>query len=181
MGHWLPAPGVLALGMAALGSQSQLVERDDWDGNGGEGTVPSPPAEGAAFLLQGGADSPQCPHALAGNFPLMSVRWCWRAIINRDNTFPGQCVCPRLHCWKQAARLRPNLFHPSRHLVFSAAKTKQRWEEVALLRPQRTGLPQHCCNFTEYGQCSLLSRLMTCLPGYGRPSLNAPHVHRLQE
>lgn len=134
MGHWLPAPGVLALSMAALGSQSQLVERDDWGGNGeGESITPSTPAKGAAFLLRGGSPQHAPPHTPAGNFPLMSVHCCWRAIINCDYTFSGQCVCPRSHCWKQAARLRPNLSYPSRHLVFSAAKTKQRWEEVALL------------------------------------------------
>jgi hypothetical protein len=59
------------------------------------------------------------PHTLAGNFPFMSVHWCWSAIINRDYTFSGQCVCPRSHCWKQAARLRPNLSSQQAPGIFS--------------------------------------------------------------
>lgn len=47
--------------------------------------------------------------------------------------------------------------------------------------PKGQDFSQHCCNFTEYGQRSLLPRLMTQLWGRGQPSLNVLHVHRLQE
>lgn len=107
------------------------------------GAAPSILAEGAAFLLQGGTNRPPLPHShtLASNFPLMSARWRWRVIISHDYTFPGHCVCPRSHCWKQAARLRPNLFYPSRNLLFSAAKTKQKCEEVTLPLPKGQACP----------------------------------------
>lgn len=157
MGHWLLAPGDLAL--ATVFSAAKVSWLRGMTG-GVRRAAPSTVAEGAAFLLQGGTNSPPGPQILAGNFPLTSACWFSRVIINRDCTLPDT-VCPRSHCWKQAARLRPNLFHPSRNLLFSTTKTKQRWEEVALPWPQRTGLPQRCCNFTEYGLCSLQLGLMT--------------------
>lgn len=141
MDHWLPAPGVLALAWQLLAAKVSWLREMTGLVMGVLGRVQHQVLqlkELPSFYKE--EQSPAPPYS------------CWQLSTNECSlVFEGyyqpwlyipRTVClPRSHCWKQAASLRPNLFHPSRHLVFSAAKSKQRWEEVVLLQPQRTGLP----------------------------------------